>query len=842
MDLERKALLERMRAEMQAAKSRIQLQVSKNTEADANAPPPTSALAMIKKIEQMNQSSNELSNSGTRRFSTPPPGSTRGGSPTSTPAKGAVTVTAGSTASGSSRSSFYGRSGTVSGGSTPAPNSPTITSTLTFKSPTTPTAKTAPSKATPTSTSPSLSPRRATAASATSATSISTPTTSASITSTAATASTTTTTTTPTTNTTTPAVHVSLTTTASSSTTSKPNSAASTSATTPGSTSSTSPRNATIPSSSSASSLSTNAATTASAIPNSPAPTSARHSDSPSASKFLAATAELKAIRENKGRITNATLLGKEGLSEGSGIKRLSDLQAAIELKKKQMEEERAKFVPLGTPTVAMASNRETLRVSTMHGQKMAHLNSKLENFMDKLKAFEEKMELEQSKSGESDDSDVEVEEKPEEKPAEPTVEIKTEDIISTNEQIIQKKKERQMKRNTMLITGELRKGDENLLALNALKDTAKSKEPKEVEKDGEKTKEYRDGMTKIEWMRSKVIEELINTEEDYINDLILISKVFYMPIREKKLLKEKEIEIIFSTMTMLLGVNSELLKVFKQELDAGTGNIGHAFCWMLDFLKMYSGYCNNQDLALRTLEKCVKTNSRLDHFLKEQLKNPECRQLPLNSYLIKPVQRITKYPLLLRELLKNTDPSHPDFKHLERAAEHLQVILSGINENARKVENTSKVHEIRERLDRGKKIIDPTKHIYSMEGIFREASYDVVRKTFEVDVGYTVYILFNNLLIRAIEKTNKLITLTNGRKLAALKLVEAIPLEYLCGLRNVADDTSNQNIKNAFEITYKMKTTFGSPQSNIIVLTPSPESKKAWITALATTSISQKN
>jgi len=123
---------------------------------------------------------------------------------------------------------------------------------------------------------------------------------------------------------------------------------------------------------------------------------------------------------------------------------------------------------------------------------------------------------------------------------------------------------------------------------LFALKDTAASKEAsKESLKEEEKSKEYRDGMTKTEWMRSKVIEELINTEvriytfffyaspqqahhsmqEDYINDLILTSKVFYMPIREKKLLKEKEIETIFSTMTILLGVNSELLKVFKQEL-----------------------------------------------------------------------------------------------------------------------------------------------------------------------------------------------------------------------------------------------------------------------------------
>ena len=53
-----------------------------------------------------------------------------------------------------------------------------------------------------------------------------------------------------------------------------------------------------------------------------------------------------------------------------------------------------------------------------------------------------------------------------------------------------------------------------------------------------------------------------------------------------------------------------------------------------------------------------------------------------LESYLIKPVQRVLKYPLLLRELVSLTDPESPEHTHLTgthtHTHTHTQTHLTG--------------------------------------------------------------------------------------------------------------------------------------------------------------------
>lgn len=60
---------------------------------------------------------------------------------------------------------------------------------------------------------------------------------------------------------------------------------------------------------------------------------------------------------------------------------------------------------------------------------------------------------------------------------------------------------------------------------------------------------------------------------------------------------------------------------------------------------------------------------------------------LNLESYLLKPVQRICKYPLFLRELLKATEQSHTDFTKLERARDKIDAIVAQVNERTKHLE-----------------------------------------------------------------------------------------------------------------------------------------------------------
>lgn len=64
-------------------------------------------------------------------------------------------------------------------------------------------------------------------------------------------------------------------------------------------------------------------------------------------------------------------------------------------------------------------------------------------------------------------------------------------------------------------------------------------------------------------------------------------------------------------------------------------------------------------------------------------------------GYLIKPIQRICKYPLLLNELLKYTPKSHEEYENLTLALDKVEQVVTYINERKRLEENMKKLKEI---------------------------------------------------------------------------------------------------------------------------------------------------
>jgi len=77
--------------------------------------------------------------------------------------------------------------------------------------------------------------------------------------------------------------------------------------------------------------------------------------------------------------------------------------------------------------------------------------------------------------------------------------------------------------------------------------------------------------------------------------------------------------------------------------------------------------------------------------FLEEQQK----KALSLQSFLILPVQRIPRYEMLLRDILKETGDDHAEYQSLQDALEQIKEIAAHVNESKRNIENLATVLDI---------------------------------------------------------------------------------------------------------------------------------------------------
>jgi len=70
-------------------------------------------------------------------------------------------------------------------------------------------------------------------------------------------------------------------------------------------------------------------------------------------------------------------------------------------------------------------------------------------------------------------------------------------------------------------------------------------------------------------------------------------------------------------------------------------------------------------------------------------MENTILRRMNLSSFLTVPVQRVTKYPLLLSRLLKVTPAHHEDRSALQEGRERIEHHLENMNQEARDTNST---------------------------------------------------------------------------------------------------------------------------------------------------------
>eukprot|EP01098_Paradermamoeba_levis_P003190 TRINITY_DN1484_c0_g9_i1.p1 TRINITY_DN1484_c0_g9~~TRINITY_DN1484_c0_g9_i1.p1 ORF type:complete len:304 (+),score=81.93 TRINITY_DN1484_c0_g9_i1:213-1124(+) len=182
---------------------------------------------------------------------------------------------------------------------------------------------------------------------------------------------------------------------------------------------------------------------------------------------------------------------------------------------------------------------------------------------------------------------------------------------------------------------------------------------------------------------RDRVAQEILKTEQLYLKNLSTLVKVFLMPLRAavsegNEIITTVEIRKIFSDIEVIININHELLRELEPRIQnwSSTQCLGDVFLNMSKFLKVYTQYVNNYNIALATINEC-KQNTKFWKFLQECEQNPEIHRTAITSFLIMPVQRIPRYELLLKELLKHTQPTHPDYSDLLKSYNHMKDVAN---------------------------------------------------------------------------------------------------------------------------------------------------------------------
>ncbi|XP_046999743.1 intersectin-1 [Schistocerca americana] len=202
--------------------------------------------------------------------------------------------------------------------------------------------------------------------------------------------------------------------------------------------------------------------------------------------------------------------------------------------------------------------------------------------------------------------------------------------------------------------------------------------------------------LNKTERKRQGCIQELIDTEQAYINDMSIVHDVFEKPLLESKVLSNEEIYKIFVNWREILQCNYMFLRTLRirkeMSADGVIRMIGDILCENLPRMTAYIRFCSCQLSAATFLQKITEESVEFRELVRQCQADPRTKGMPLSSFLIKPMQRITKYPLLIKKILEYTPADHPDHQNLQEALAKAEEFCRQVNEGVREKENSERL------------------------------------------------------------------------------------------------------------------------------------------------------
>uniref|UniRef100_A0A8C4IAS9 FERM, ARHGEF and pleckstrin domain-containing protein 2 n=1 Tax=Dicentrarchus labrax TaxID=13489 RepID=A0A8C4IAS9_DICLA len=258
------------------------------------------------------------------------------------------------------------------------------------------------------------------------------------------------------------------------------------------------------------------------------------------------------------------------------------------------------------------------------------------------------------------------------------------------------------------------------------------------------------------------IAKEILTTERTYLKDLEVITVWFRSAVIKENAMPEGLMTLLFSNIDPIYEFHRGFLKELDQRLALWEGRsnahakgdyqrIGDVMMRNMCALKEFTSYLQKHDEVLTELEKATKRLKKLETVYKEFELQKVC-YLPLNTFLLKPIQRLMHYKLILERLCKHYSPTHRDHDDCKEALKEVAEIATQLQSSLIRLENFQKLTELQRDLIGIENLTAPGRE-FIREGCL----YKLTKKGLQ----QRMFFLFSDMLLY----TSKGVTATNQFK-----------------------------------------------------------------------------
>ncbi|KAH6922769.1 hypothetical protein HPB50_018982 [Hyalomma asiaticum] len=332
-----------------------------------------------------------------------------------------------------------------------------------------------------------------------------------------------------------------------------------------------------------------------------------------------------------------------------------------------------------------------------------------------------------------------------------------------------------------------------------------------EEESDGEETR----NMTLDEAARHRrkrkcmyIAREIASSEQVFVDALHLLNKDFRDAVgaageeRGSPIIPDEVLDQILKHLPHLADLNEELLGQLQERVDnwEGREQVADVLIKMGPFLKLYSSYIKDFEAMTAALEEAKRKYPEFQKVVRAFEQSPRCRQLTLQQYMLKPIQRIPQYRLLLTDYVKNLEVDTPEYRDACAALDIVSQVAQHANESMKLGDNFSKLMSLQNRISNRYEVLKPGR-TFLKEGELMKAS----RK--EMQPRY--FVLFSDSLLYLVPTPQGFYKVNYELPLSGMKVTVRPQQDY----------------QNEFSV-YTTKRSF-------ILCASSPEEREEWISAL---------